>query len=54
MTCAGISSLIITGLRRIQGREQLVANRIERCGEEAVSISLQRGIDWLAQHFDVT
>ncbi len=54
MTCAGISSLIITGLRRIQGREQIVGGRIEHCGEEAVSISLQRGIDWLSQHFDVT
>jgi hypothetical protein len=54
MTCAGISSLIITGLKRIQGREQLVGNRIDRCGEEAVSPSLQRGIDWMATHFDVT
>jgi Domain of unknown function (DUF4159) len=53
MTCAGISSLIITGLKRVQGREQLVGNRIEGCGEEGVSPSLQRGIDWMATHFDV-
>jgi hypothetical protein len=53
MTCAGISSLIITGLKRSQGREQLVGERIDRCGEEAVSPSLQRGIDWMSAHFDV-
>jgi Domain of unknown function (DUF4159)/Prenyltransferase and squalene oxidase repeat len=54
MTCAGISSLIITGLRRVQGREQLEGDRIHRCGEEAVSPSLQRAIDWMSLHFDVT
>jgi hypothetical protein len=54
MTAAGISSLVITGLRRIQGREQLFGNRIDHCGEEGISISLQRGIDWMSQHFDVT
>ncbi len=53
MTSAGISSLIITGLRRIQSRERLNGTRIEGCGEEAISISLQRGIDWMAQRFDV-
>jgi len=54
MTCAGISSLIITGLRQVRSREQLVGNRIEGCGEEAVSPSLQRAIDWMSIHFDVT
>ncbi len=54
MTCAGISSLIITGLKRVQGREQLVGDRVERCGEESVSPSLQRAIDWLSLHFDVS
>ena len=53
MTCAGVASLIITGLKRVQSREVLVRGRIERCGEEAVSPSLQRGIDWLASNFDV-
>ena len=53
MTCAGISSLIITGLKRVQGREALVNGRIERCGEEAISPSLQRGIDWMATNFSV-
>ena len=54
MTCAGISSLIITGLRRSQGRETLNGDRIDRCGLEAVSPSLQAAIDWLSAHFDVT
>jgi len=53
MTCAGVSSLIITGLKRVQGREVLIGDRVERCGEEGVNLSLQRGIDWLSTHFDV-
>ena len=53
MSCAGISSLIITGLKRVQGREQLFNNRIEHCGEEAVNPALQRGLDWMASNFDV-
>ena len=53
MTCAGLSSLLITGLKRVQGREVLLGDRIERCGEEGVSPSLQRGFDWIATHFDV-
>ncbi len=53
MTCAGVASLIITGLKRVQGREALIGGRIERCGEEAISPSLQRGMDWLATNFDV-
>ena len=53
MTCAGISSLIITGLKRVQGREILANGRGERCGEEAISPSLQRGIDWMATNFSV-
>ena len=52
MTCAGISSLIITGLKHVQGRESLVGGRIEGCGEHGVNPHLQRGIDWLSTHFD--
>ncbi len=53
MTCAGISSLLITGLKHRRGQEQLVGDRIDRCGEEGIDPSLQRGMDWLATHFDV-
>jgi hypothetical protein len=53
MTCAGISSLIISGLKRIQGQEVLVGDRIENCGNATANIPLQRGIDWMARHFQV-
>ena len=53
MTCAGISSLIITGLKRFQGQEFLQGETIQNCGKGGVSPSLQRGIDWLASHFQV-
>ena len=53
MTCAGISSLIITGLKRFQGQEFLEGEQIQNCGKGGISPSLQRGIDWLANHFQV-
>ncbi|WP_435015828.1 DUF4159 domain-containing protein [Tundrisphaera sp. TA3] len=54
MTCAGISSLIITGLKRVQGREVLVNGEIRGCGQEVVNPNLQNGLDWMARNFDVT
>jgi len=53
MTCAGVSSLIISGLRRFQGQEFLQGDRIENCGKGGANRSLQAGIDWLANHFQV-
>ncbi len=53
MTCAGISSLIISGLRRFQGGEFLQGESIQECGSGGMNRSLQRGIDWLASHFQV-
>lgn len=53
MTCAGISSLIITGLRRYQGTERLVGDRIEACGAGGFDKRVQGGIDWLASRFSV-
>ncbi len=53
MTCAGISSLIITGLKRFQGQEFLAGDQIQNCGKGGVNISLQRGIDWMANRFRV-
>jgi hypothetical protein len=53
MTCAGISSLIITGLKRFQGQEFLVGDQIQNCGRGGTNINLQRGIDWMANHFRV-
>jgi hypothetical protein len=53
MTCAGISSLIIVGLRRFQGEEFLQGETIENCGKGGVNKHLRAGIDWLANHFQV-
>jgi hypothetical protein len=53
MTTAGISSLIITGLKRFQGQEFLQGERIENCGKGGVNVNLQRGIDWMARNFYV-
>ncbi len=53
MTCAGISSLIITGLKRFQGQEFLAGDAIQNCGRGGININLQRGIDWMAARFRV-
>jgi hypothetical protein len=53
MTCAGVSSLIITGLKRFQGQEFLQGDQIQNCGKGGVNVNLQRGIDWLARNFRV-
>lgn len=53
MTSAGISSLIITGLKRYQGQETLVGDEIHNCGKGGLNVDLVRGIDWMANHFRV-
>jgi hypothetical protein len=54
MTCAGISSLIITGLKRFEGQEVLTADgTIRNCGKGGINPDLQRGIDWMAANFAV-
>jgi hypothetical protein len=53
MTCAGLSSLIITGLKRYQGHETLVGENIQHCGEGEYDRKLQAAIDWMGQHFSV-
>ncbi|WP_250846789.1 DUF4159 domain-containing protein [Aquisphaera insulae] len=54
MTCAGLSSLVITGLKRSQGMESLRGDEIVNCGKVGSgSRGLQQGIDWLASHFQV-
>jgi hypothetical protein len=55
MTCAGISSLIITGLRRFQGQEYIdERDAIQNCGKGGFNPRLQAGINWLAEHFQVS
>jgi hypothetical protein len=53
MTCAGISSLVITGLKHFQSAEELVGDKIQHCGEGQFDRSLQGAIDWLGTNFTV-
>lgn len=53
MTSAGISSLIITGLKRYQGQETLDGDTIHNCGKGGLNVDLMRGLDWMANHFRV-
>jgi RNA polymerase sigma factor (sigma-70 family) len=53
MTCAGISSVLISGRGRFQGQESLQGEVINDCGKGAGNRSVQAGIDWLAGHFRV-
>lgn len=53
MTAAGISSLVITGLRRFQGSEEIHGETIQNCGKVTINKNLQRGINWMAGRFQV-
>ena len=53
MTCAGISSLIISGARVSESRERLAGDHVEHCGDRSSDPALQAGLDWLGVHFDV-
>jgi len=52
MTCAGISSLVITGSKRFQGAEYLQGALIHNCGQGATH-NLQSAIDWLGGNSSV-
>jgi hypothetical protein len=54
MSCAGVSSLVITGTRRYQGQEYLEGTSIRNCGKGGYNINLQRGIEWLGRNFTVS
>jgi hypothetical protein len=54
MTCAGLSSLIITGARRFESQEFLEGGVIHNCGRGNFDPAISRGINWLATHFSVT
>jgi len=53
MTCAGVSGLVLAGSRRYESLERLQGETIRDCGKGGFNASLARGIDWLANHFDV-
>jgi len=53
MTVAGISSLIITGLRLHESEEKITNGVIENCGKWKENDSVARGLDWMGRHFSV-
>ncbi len=54
MTCAGISSLVISGLKRFRGAERLVGDKgVEDCGKGASDPNLEAGIRWISRNFQV-
>src|SRR5208337_545518 len=53
MTCAGVSSLVITGSKQFRGTEYLQGTLIRNCGQGAASPNLQYAIDWLGANFSV-
>jgi hypothetical protein len=50
MTSAGISSLIIAGMRMHEGEETIRNGQIEKCGEWKQSDAIARGLEWLGRH----
>ena len=53
MTCAGISSLVITGLKRFQGQEFLEGNEVRNCGKGGFNLRLQDATTWISRNFSV-
>jgi Domain of unknown function (DUF4159) len=53
MTCAGVSSLILSGRRLYRGMEYLQGSAIRRCGQGEGDIPLLRGLSWLGNNFRV-
>ena len=53
MTCAGISSSIVSALHRPRAPETLLGATIRSCRQAPANRSLQAGINWLADHFHV-
>ena len=55
MTSAGVSSLIISRhwSLPLKGSESLIGEKIRDCGNNAVDSNVERGLDWLAKHFEI-
>ncbi len=53
MTCAGVSSLILSGARRYESLEHLQGEGIRDCGKGGFNPNIDRAVNWLANHFDV-
>ena len=51
MTCAGVSSLVISGERLVRDHETLVGGVIRNCGRHESDVPLEAGINWLGRNF---
>jgi Domain of unknown function (DUF4159) len=54
MTCAGIAAMVITSGELNLGDAEVVNGRLNCCGEQKNNLPVERGLDWLGQHFSVT
>jgi hypothetical protein len=55
MTCAGISSLVITGEEVEEGNAEVAGEQVRCCLQnESDDNAIQRGLDWLGSHFAVS
>jgi hypothetical protein len=53
MTCAGIASLVMSGLPIRQGKELLQGDTVRNCGLEPSDRAVNSGLNWLARNFHV-
>ncbi len=54
MTCAGIGGLAISSAAMESGDAEVVGGRVSCCRPHAQDDALERGIEWLAEHFSVS
>ena len=53
MTCAGIASLLICSDQISKGDARVVNDKVQCCGAQEENDDIEKGLDWLAQHFSV-
>lgn len=53
MTCAGLSSLVITSGKISDGDAKVKNGKVQCCGEQMSDLPLERAIAWMAGHFSV-
>jgi len=53
MTCAGIGSVIIAAGQLSSGDARVVNGKVECCGKQETNQVIERGLQWLEDHFSV-
>ncbi len=53
MTCAGITAMVITSGQLNLGDAEVKNGRMFCCGEQRKNPAIERGLEWLAEHFTV-